>query len=88
MSISPEPSPDFIYDPNWRDRAECRGYGPEVFYPKDEDRQMNIIKIAKSMCANCVVRQDCLEYAFSHREKIGIWGGMTEKEREALNKKR
>ncbi|MGH8988615.1 MAG: WhiB family transcriptional regulator [Acidimicrobiales bacterium] len=36
------------------------------------------------MCASCVVRADCLEYAISIREPHGIWGGLNEVERKQL----
>jgi WhiB family redox-sensing transcriptional regulator len=34
------------------------------------------------------VREDCLEYALTHGEKFGIWGGMSERERRRLRRAR
>lgn len=34
------------------------------------------------MCDDCPVAQDCLEYALIYEEQ-GVWGGTTEKERDA-----
>ena len=45
-------------------------------------------KEAKEVCRGCVVREDCLEYALSHGEKFGIWGGMSERERRRLRRQR
>ncbi|MFH8717650.1 WhiB family transcriptional regulator [Streptomyces zaomyceticus] len=43
---------------------------------------------AKAMCTGCPVRTECLAYALDHRVEHGIWGGMTERERRALLKRR
>jgi WhiB family redox-sensing transcriptional regulator len=39
---------------------------------------------AKEICAQCNVREDCLEFALRVREPHGIWGGLTEAERRPL----
>jgi len=68
----------------WRKRAACRGIDPEVFYPvSDEDADE-----AKVICAMCPVRQACLEYALAHREREGVWGGATERERRRILRQR
>ena len=36
----------------------------------------------------CEVQEECLEYAVNDREKFGIWGGLSERERRAIRKKR
>ena len=36
----------------------------------------------------CVVREDCLEYALANGEKFGIWGGLSERERRRLRRQR
>jgi len=33
------------------------------------------------------VRSDCLDYAVEARERFGVWGGMTEKQRRRLLRK-
>ncbi|MFD0369415.1 WhiB family transcriptional regulator [Streptomyces sp. NPDC127114] len=39
---------------------------------------------AKTVCAGCRVRTECLADALDNRVEFGVWGGMTEKERRAL----
>jgi hypothetical protein len=39
---------------------------------------------ARQVCAGCPVRQECLEFALCHGEVHGIWGGLTERDRRAL----
>jgi WhiB family redox-sensing transcriptional regulator len=68
----------------WRKRADCRGIDPEVFFPAtDEDAEE-----AKAICATCPVRQACLEYALANREREGVWGGATERERRRIVRQR
>ena len=68
----------------WRDHAACRGIDPDVFYPvSDEDAEP-----AKEICDRCSVRTACLEWALSTRERDGVWGGATEKERRRLVRQR
>ena len=43
---------------------------------------------AKAICAACPVSTVCLEHALSVREKEGIWGGATEKERRRMLRQR
>lgn len=64
----------------WQDWAACKGMNPDVFYPPDGVGEA----FAKKFCRSCPVREQCLEYALVRREKDGIWGGMTTKERDRL----
>jgi WhiB family redox-sensing transcriptional regulator len=68
----------------WRQLAACRGVEPDVFYPTSEDEA----DAAKAVCAVCPVRQPCLEYALASRERDGVWGGATEKERRRILRQR
>ena len=69
---------------SWRQRAACRGVNPDVFYPaSDEDAEP-----AKAICNACPVRQACLEHALATRERDGIWGGATERERRRIIRQR
>ena len=68
----------------WRQRASCQGIDPGIFYPaSDEDAEE-----AKAICATCPVRQPCLEHALASREREGVWGGLTERERRRIVRQR
>ena len=69
---------------SWRQKAACRGLDPEIFYPTSDDAA----DTAKSVCNACAVRTPCLEYALSHGEKFGIWGGLSERERRRVRRQR
>jgi WhiB family redox-sensing transcriptional regulator len=71
---------------SWREFARCRGVDPEVFYPVSDDEEA--AEEAKSICALCPVREPCLEFALSTREKNGVWGGLTERERRRVLRRR
>lgn len=71
-------------DMSWRQRGACQGLDPAIFYPEMEDEADE----AKAVCAGCSVRIHCLEYALSCREKEGVWGGCTDKERRRIIRQR
>lgn len=43
-----------------------------------------IIDSAKAVCQKCPLRAGCLEYALTHDETGGTWGGLDEGERAKL----
>lgn len=69
---------------SWRQSAACRGVDPEIFYPDSEEEA----EAAKSVCGQCDVRETCLEFALANREREGVWGGATERERRRLLRQR
>jgi WhiB family redox-sensing transcriptional regulator len=71
---------------SWRQQAACRGLDPAIFYPAPEDDE--IADAAKDVCTVCSVREACLEYALAVREKEGVWGGATERDRRRILRQR
>jgi WhiB family transcriptional regulator, redox-sensing transcriptional regulator len=65
---------------SWRQRAACRGMSPDVFYPASEEEADQ----AKAICEICPVRRPCLEHALTSREREGVWGGASERERRRI----
>lgn len=68
----------------WREFAACRGLDPEMFYP---DRGEDPVA-AREVCRSCAVQTVCLEFALAHREKTGVWGGTSERERSRIARRR
>lgn len=58
--------------------------GNEAFFPGAGQRP----KEALLLCQGCVVRRECAEYALSHHQHWGVWGGLTERERFAVKRAR
>ncbi len=73
-----------VQEAKWWDLGACRGLDAAIFYPDDEDDA----NIAKSVCAQCHVRKACLEHALAFREKAGVWGGATERDRRRIIRQR
>ena len=68
----------------WRQQAACQGLDPEIFYPETDEEAGP----AKAVCDQCAVRSTCLEHALGSRERDGVWGGATEKERRRIIRQR
>lgn len=68
----------------WQDLAACREIAVELFFPPAEQES----DVAKAVCAECTVRQPCLEFALAEGERFGIWGGLSSQERRSLAAKR
>jgi WhiB family redox-sensing transcriptional regulator len=71
----------------WQLLGACRGEDTELFFhPEGErgPRRSNREAAAKAVCARCPVLQMCREHALSAHEPYGVWGGMSESEREAV----
>ncbi len=75
---------DFLERPKWMSRANCLGVDPDLFFPaRGADSRE-----PKAVCEGCVVREECLERALTNREKFGIWGGKSERERRRIRRSR
>lgn len=67
----------------WAERGACRDVDPDsLFVPGAAQHR------AKRVCAACPVRTECLTEALDNRMEFGIWGGMTERERRSLLRRR
>jgi WhiB family redox-sensing transcriptional regulator len=67
----------------WRGHAACRGGDPDRLFVRGAAQRE-----AKLVCFGCPVRTQCLAEALDHRIEFGVWGGMTERERRALLRRR
>jgi WhiB family redox-sensing transcriptional regulator len=82
------PVADFTPDrTDWRTRAACVGMDVEWFFPRDSEDAK--IERAKAVCSRCTVVAECLEAALTPgRITEGIWGGLTDAERDMIRRKR
>lgn len=68
---------------DWTIAAACRPMEPDELFVRGAAQEQ-----AKAICAACPVRTECLADALDHRVEFGVWGGMTERERRALLRRR
>ncbi len=74
---------------DWVHRARCKDEDPELFFPVGTTGPAAAqIAAAKSVCMQCPVRIECLEWAMATGQESGVWGGMSEEERRALRRVR
>ena len=74
-------------DYTWRDQATCRDTDPELFFPIGTTGQALLqIAKAKSVCCQCPVTVECLEFALETNQDTGIWGGNSEDERRHMRR--
>jgi WhiB family redox-sensing transcriptional regulator len=55
-----------------------------LFFPVNDEQAGP----AKTICATCPVRDQCLEWAIASRQEDGIFGGLTPTERHRLRRRR
>ncbi len=67
----------------WALRAACRNQKPDELFVRGAEQNK-----AKQLCSGCTVRTECLAEALDNRIEWGVWGGMTERERRALLRRR
>lgn len=89
-------------DRDWQQQAACRNAPPELFFSQHDCDNMCApgcqgrkepgrharIRAAKAYCDECPVAVDCLLWSIDTGQQFGIWGGVTERERRRLAKRR
>lgn len=63
----------------WWSHSSCNGMPPWIFYPTITSKiteNNDPYVLARSICAGCSVRVECLEYAKATGETEGFWGGV------------
>jgi WhiB family transcriptional regulator, redox-sensing transcriptional regulator len=71
----------------WQLAGACRGTDPEAFFHPDGERGSTRLareRAAKAICAGCPVLITCARHALTVREPYGVWGGLSEDDREAI----
>ena len=68
---------------DWPALGRCAGTDPDALFVQGKAQ-----RAAKAVCKGCPVVAECLADALDHRTEFGVWGGMTERERRALLKRR
>jgi WhiB family transcriptional regulator, redox-sensing transcriptional regulator len=67
----------------WGPQAACRKAAPDALFVPGAAQQ-----VAKRVCKDCAVIAECLADSLDSHTEFGVWGGMTERERRALLRRR
>ena len=81
----PGPNTDFW---DWQLRSACRHADPDLFFHPEGERgpaRESRDRAAKLVCATCPVLASCRSHAVRVREPYGVWGGLSEDERETFS---
>jgi WhiB family redox-sensing transcriptional regulator len=71
------------WNEQWAMHAACRQASPDELFVRGAEQHK-----AKVLCAGCPVRTECLAEALDNNIEWGVWGGLTERERRAILRKR
>lgn len=72
----------YFENAEWMDDGLCAQTDPEAFFPE----RGASTRAAKKVCLACTVHAECLTYALDHKERFGIWGSLSERERRAMDR--
>lgn len=67
----------------WITHAHCRNVDPEELFVKGAAQRK-----AVAICRHCPVVLQCRADALDNKVEFGVWGGMTERQRRALLRRR
>jgi len=71
----------------WQLDGACRDHDTNLFFHPEGERgpaRRNRDAAAQAICSACPVITQCREHALAVREPYGVWGGLTEEDRERI----
>ncbi len=71
------------WNEGWTAIAACKQSVPDELFVRGAEQHK-----AKLVCSSCSVRTECLAEALDNQIEWGVWGGMTERERRSILRKR
>ena len=72
----------------WRELAACLDSDPTLFFPiGSTGPAVAQIAMATSICTECMVKEECLDYALNTNQESGVWGGLSEEDRRRHRKR-
>jgi WhiB family transcriptional regulator, redox-sensing transcriptional regulator len=72
---------------DWQMRGACRGMDSAFFFHPEGERgpaRASREARAKQVCAACPVLAQCAAHALEVHEPYGVWGGLSESERDEI----
>lgn len=76
-------------DREWMKFAACTSSYADAWFPAKGTSTQGAKRICNGTGSRppCPVRDKCLEYALSHDDRFGVWGGKSERERRYLKRR-
>jgi WhiB family redox-sensing transcriptional regulator len=77
------PTP-LIQNYEWQQKGNCVGVDTNVFFPESNlrgNKKIAAYEAAKTYCRSCEVISECLQFALDTEEPHGVYGGLSEEER-------
>ncbi len=68
--------------PPWQLDAACREHPDVTWFPARGESS----EPARRVCARCLVRAECVEYALTHVDTRGVWAGTSTRTRRLARK--
>jgi WhiB family redox-sensing transcriptional regulator len=71
----------------WQLQGSCRDADPRLFFHPEGERgpaRRERDAAAREICSTCPVLEQCRSHAIAVREPYGVWGGLTEDDRESI----
>jgi WhiB family redox-sensing transcriptional regulator len=77
---------------SFQNTAACASHDPELWFPQEKSGTRNWTRTpdairARTICASCPARQECLEYSLKYTGLYGIWAGLDWYERREIQEK-
>ena len=72
---------------DWQMQGACRGMDSGFFFHPEGERgpaRANREARAKQICQTCPVLEQCRRHALAVQEPYGVWGGLSEAERDEI----
>ena len=74
-------------EPRQYEAPLCAQVDGELWFPEKQEGNPRGLRLAKELCGKCNHRLECAEWGI-HYERFGIWGGLTNFQRNAIRRKR
>jgi WhiB family redox-sensing transcriptional regulator len=82
INVALELSAPSVPQGDWIADALCAQVDGELFFPE----KGGDARAAKAVCGNCPVTAPCLDWALTTRQRNGVYGGLSDRERLALQR--
>jgi WhiB family redox-sensing transcriptional regulator len=81
---------ELLQRPEWMYQGACIGENPNLFFPNSKRDGFRDRNRAVNICHTCPVQAECGAWALdeNHIQRFGIWGGMTERQRNKIIQRR